>query len=154
MAKLDGGNGTRLWGWQGGSVGNDYANAVAVDPRGDVYACGAAPRGMFVGDQPQAGGEAGTGAGAGEMGAEGQVGNVWSNDDGGGAVADMFVAKVGSAFVCLFRRSRNETRQQLVHVLFRFAMMMLVRGFGRQRGRGCALTEEGCLQHGFGSPAV
>lgn len=111
VAKLDGGNGTRLWGWQGGSVGNDYANAVAVDPRGDVYACGAAPRGMFVGDQPQAGGEAGTGAGAGETGAEGQVGNVWSNDDGGGAVADMFVAKVGSAFCLLVstKQKRNST---------------------------------------------
>ncbi|CAN0422749.1 unnamed protein product, partial [Hapterophycus canaliculatus] len=46
VAKLDGANGTRLWGWQGGSAGNDYANAVALDPIGDVYACGSAPQGM------------------------------------------------------------------------------------------------------------
>ena len=107
MAKLDGGNGTRLWGWQGGSVGNDYANAVAVDPSGNVYACGAAPRGMFAGDEPQ--GEAGVRA----RGGEEQVGNAWSNDassytsrygqaEGGGAVADMFVAKVGLGLLLLF----------------------------------------------------
>lgn len=102
VAKLDGGNGTRLWGWQGGSVGNDYANAVAVDPSGDVYACGAAPRGMFDDDDEGAPSQAGGVVTPGGDGG-GQVGSVWSNDastsarygQGGGTVADMFVAKVG-----------------------------------------------------------
>lgn len=120
VAKLDGGNGTRLWGWQGGSEGNDYANAVAVDPTGDVYACGAAPLGMFADAEsatPLQG--EGTGAGAGappgpapsREGDTGQADGFWSYTDGGsmsakhgqksgGAVADMFVAKVGR--LCVF----------------------------------------------------
>lgn len=118
VAKLDGRNGTRLWGWQGGSAGNDYANAVAVDPSGDIYACGAAPQGMFDDAAPtQPGGKTGAGTGAGTRAPGGDggggdlVGSVWSNDEssstsrlggGGGAVADMFVAKVGSVLYLLF----------------------------------------------------
>lgn len=104
VAKLDGGNGTRLWGWQGGSVGNDYANAVAVDPTGDVYACGAAPHGMFDDDEsaatttsPQQQGEEEAGH-AGDLWSsheERSVSSAWNGGQRGGAVADMFVAKVG-----------------------------------------------------------
>lgn len=102
MAKLDGANGTRLWGWQGGSAGNDYANAVALDPAGDVYACGSAPQGMFSDLESAPDGEREDGAREGEM-----EGADWDHDDmsaargygqavgGDGAVADMFVAKVG-----------------------------------------------------------
>ena len=38
VAKLNATDGTGLWGWQAGSSGNDYANGVAVDSHGDVYA--------------------------------------------------------------------------------------------------------------------
>ncbi|CAN0490796.1 unnamed protein product [Ectocarpus sp. 12 AP-2014] len=103
VAKLDGTNGTHVWGWQGGSeVGNDYANAVAVDSNGDVYACGAAPRGMFADEK---GGEGATppreDAGGGARGEAG-AGDGWNKDgwappnsQGDDAVvSDMFVAKL------------------------------------------------------------
>lgn len=47
VAKLNATDGTGLWGWQAGSSGNDYANGVAVDSHGDVYACGAASGRLF-----------------------------------------------------------------------------------------------------------
>lgn len=114
VAKLDGGNGTRLWGWQGGSEGNDYANAVAVDRTGDVYACGSAPLGMFADAEsatPPQGEEAGAAAAEREGGGGGgQAEGLWSYTDGGamsarngqrsGAVTDMFVAKVGFLLCC------------------------------------------------------
>ncbi|CAM9135994.1 unnamed protein product [Scytosiphon promiscuus] len=100
VAKLDGLNGTRLWGWQGGSAGNDYANAVALDSVGDVYACGAAPRGMFS-DLESDAPKGYEGDAAGHAG----VDRRWDNDDmsetpygqqagGEEIVADMFVAKL------------------------------------------------------------
>ncbi|CAM9844431.1 unnamed protein product, partial [Laminaria digitata] len=108
VAKLNATDGSGLWGWQGGSSGNDYANGVAVDSHGDVYACGAASGRLFDdGNGPSSGGGGalaeeehlretsglwGGGKGEGEGAGEGRRG-----DRGGKAasdVTDVVVAKL------------------------------------------------------------
>lgn len=96
VAKLNGTDGSRLWGWQRGSMGNDYANAVAVDSSGDVYACGAASLGLF--DESDAGAPPATTEGEGAGGGGAAAGSREDGLLGGGVAAfgaaDVFVAKV------------------------------------------------------------
>lgn len=97
VAKLDGRSGVAIWGWQGSSTGNDYANAVAIDHHGDVYACGSATPGFFETNGRVSGEGRGEDAGPGEG----------LNDDTPMPVkrSDMFVAKV-KALLVFFRERR------------------------------------------------
>lgn len=110
MAKLNATDGTGLWGWQGGSSGNDYANGVAVDSRGDVYACGAATGQLFDnGEEPSS--EAlrdeenlrGTSAIWGSMGGMAGAGEARREEGDsklGADVTDIVVAKVRKGGYC------------------------------------------------------
>lgn len=95
VSKLNGTDGSPIWGWQGSSSGNDFANAVAVDSAGDVYACGSAFPGFFGADDWRSGEGGNAKGGGGAEGGKGEAGARASE------VADMFIAKVGVVLAVL-----------------------------------------------------